>query len=302
MRDLKATKPVAITFGSTLGRFSDRIANGSFAIDGKQYSLNLNDDNDHLNGGNKGFDKQVWATEEIVDANAVGVRMSLNSPDGDEGYPGNCLASVTYLLNNDNQLSVKFTAQSDAATPINLTNQLFWNLNGHANGTVATHQLQIDADQRLVLDSRQLPTGETQSVANTRFDFRELTSVGQFDHQNASPSSDVVSLTIDDSFRGYKNNFVLNSQTGKLEYAATLIAPKSGRKMEVSTTQPGLLLDSANDLDGQPTSGGLQQHAGITLRTQHHPDSPNQPEFPSTVLRSGKTYEQTTVYSFSLAD
>ena len=288
--------------GATIGRYSDRIANGSFSIDDKPYSLSLNDGKHHLNGGSKGFDKQIWTTEEIEDADAVGVRMSLSSLDGDQGYPGNCSVSVTYLLNNNDQLSIQFEARSDAATQINLANQIFWNLNGDATDSVATHQLRIDSDKRLVLDDQKIATGKIQSVADTRFDFRQLTSVGQFDLLSSSPVSITVPLTIDDSFRGYKDNFVLNSQAGTLAYAATLISPKSGRELEVWTTQPGLHLDSANLLDGQPASGGLQKHAGISLRTQRHPNSPDQPESSSTLLAPGETYNQTTVYSFSIAE
>ena len=289
-------------FGSTLGRFSNRIANGSFSLDSQPYSLSLNDDNHHLNGGSNGFDKRVWSTEEIVDADAVGVRMSLTSPDGDQGYPGTCSVSVTYLLNNDDQLSVEFEAQSNAATPINLSSQIYWNLDGDAADSVATHQLRIDADEHLVLDNKLIPTGETQAVADTRFDFRQLAIIGQYDLITSSPFSIDKPLTIVDTFKGYEEDFVLNSQTGVLAHAATLISPQSGRKMEVWTTQPGLHLDSANLLDGQPASGGLQKHTGISLRTQHHPDSPNRPEFPSTVLQPGETYRQTTVYSFSITD
>ena len=289
-------------FGSTIGRYADRIANGSFSLENQKYSLSLNDSNQHLNGGNHGFDKQIWATEEIVDADAVGVRMSLISADGDQGYPGNCEVSVTYLLNNDDQLSVKFEAQSDAATPINLASQIFWNLNGDATDSVATHLLRIDADQRLVLNEQRIPTGETKSVADTRFDFRLPVTIGQFDHLGSSPVSSTIPMTINSSFKGYQDSFVLNSKTGALAHAATLISPKSGRKVEVWTTQPGLYLDSADQLDGQPASGGLQKHTGISLRTQHHPDSPNRPEFPSTVVQPGETYEQTTVYSFSIVE
>lgn len=289
-------------FGSTIGRFSGRIANGSFSLDGQQYSLSINDDNHHLNGGNNGFDKKIWTTEEIVDADAVGVRMSLTSPDGDQGYPGNCIVSVTYLLNNDDQLSIEFEAQTDKATPINLANQIFWNLNGDAADSIANHQLRIDSDQRLVLNDQQTATGETQPVTDTRFDFRQLTTIGHFDHSTSSPLSIDKPLIITDTFKGYDDDFVLNSQTGALAYAATLVSPKSGRKVEVWTTQPGLHLDSANLLDGLPASGGLQKHAGLSLRTQHHPDSLNRPEFPSAVLRPDETYKQTTVYSFSIAE
>ena len=289
-------------FGSTVGRFSNRIVDGTFSLDNQTYSLSLNDDIHHLNGGSEGFDKRVWLTEEIVDAEAVGVRMSLTSPEGDQGYPGTCSASVTFLLNNDDQLSIKFEAQSSAATPINLSNQIYWNLDGDDAGSIAAHQLRIDADERLVLDDTLAPTGETQPVADTRFDFRQLTTIGHFDLLISSPVYLDKPLTLDGTFRGFQDDFVLNSQSEGLAHAATLISPQSGRKMEVWTTQPGLHLDSANLLDGQPASGGLQKYAGISLQTQHHPDSPNRPEFPSTILRPGETYQQETVYSFSITD
>ena len=289
-------------FGSTIGRFSNRIANGKFLLDGNPHSLSLNDENHHLHGGSQGFDKRVWSTEEIVDADSVGVRMSLTSPDGDQGYPGTCLVSVTYLLNNEDQLSVEFKAQSDSPTVVNLTNQSYWNLDGDVTESIASHQLRIDSDQRLVLDEQQIPTGEIQPVVDTRFDFRQLDWVGKFDPITSSPVSIDQPLTIAGTFKGYNDHFVLNSQSGALAFAATLISPKSGRKMEVWTTQPGLCLDSANLLDGLPASGGLPKHSGICLRTQHHPDSPNQPKFPSTVLRPSDTYHQTTVFSFSVVE
>lgn len=288
-------------FGATLGRFSNRIAGGQFSLDGQEYSLSLNDANHHLHGGAHGFNKRVWTTEEIVDADSVGVRMSLISQDGDQGFPGICEASVTYLLNNEDQLSVEFKATTNSPTPINLANQIFWNLDGDVTESIASHLLQINADQRLVLNDQKIPTGDEQPVIDTRFDFRQLNEIGHFDYTSSSPVSVDEPLMIADTFKGYDEDFVLNSQTGALASAATLISPKSGRKVEVWTTQPGLHLDTANSFDGLPASGGLQKHSGISLRTQHHSDSPNQPNFPSTVLRPGETYEQTTVFSFSIA-
>ena len=288
-------------FGSTIGRYSNRIANGQFVLDGQQHSLSLNDDDHHMHGGSQGFDKQIWSTEEIVDADSVGVRMLLTSPDGDQGYPGTCLVSVTYLLNNDDQFSIELEADCDAPTPVNLTQQIYWNLDGNTSESVATHQLQIDADQRLVLNDQQIPTGKLESVTDTRFDFQKLVEVGLFDNSTSSPISIDKPQTIHDTFQGYNDNFVLNSQTGELASAATLVSQKSGRRMDLWTTQPGLHLDTANSLDGLPASGGLQKHTGILLQTQHHPDSPNQPKFPSTILRPGEKYKQTTVFSFSIA-
>lgn len=289
-------------FGAALGRFSNRISEGKFSLDGQQRSLSINQDGHHLHGGAAGFDKHIWSTEEIVDADSVGVRMSLTSQDGDQGYPGTCHISVTYLLNNDDQLSVEFEATTDAPTPINLTNQIFWNLDGDTPDSIASHQLRIDADQRLMLDEHKIPTGQTKPVVDTRFEFRTPAEVGRFDFTSSSPVSIDHPPVIADTFNGYDADFILNSQSGTLASAATLVSPKSGRKMEVWTTQPGLHLDTANAFDGLPASGGLQKHAGISLRTQHHPDSPNQPQFPSTILRPNNTYQQSTVYTFSIAD
>ena len=289
-------------FGAILGRFSNRIANGKFSLDDQEFSLSLNNDNHHLHGGAEGFDKRIWTTEEIVDADSIGVRMSLTSQDGDQGFPGTCETSVTYLLNNEDQLSVEFKATTDSPTPINLANQIFWNLDGDATESIASHQLRINADQRLVLDDQNIPTGDKQPVDDTRFDFRQLNEIGYFDHISSSPVSVDEPLMIADTFKGYDEDFVLNSQTGVLASAATLISPKSGRKVEVWTTQPGLHLDTANSFEGLPASGGLQKHSGISLRSQHHSDSPNQPNFPSTVLRPGETYTQSTVFSFSIAE
>jgi len=289
-------------FGSTLGRFSNRIANGKFSLDGQEYSLSLNDDNHHLHGGAQGFDKRVWTTEEIVDAESVGVRMSLTSQAGDQGFPGTCETSVTYLLNNEDQLSVEFQATTDSPTPINLANQIFWNLDGEATESIASHRLRINADKRLVLDDQKIPTGYEQPVDGTRFDFRQLNEVGHFDYTRSSSVSIDKPLTPTNTFKGYDEDYTLNSQTGALASAATLISPKSGRKVEVWTTQPGLHLDTANTFAGLPASGGLQKHSGISLRPQHHADSPNQPDFPSTILRPGETYTQTTVFSFSIAE
>lgn len=287
-------------FGSTLGRFSNRIANGQFSLDGQEHSLSLNDESHHLHGGAEGFDKRIWSTEEIVDADSVGVRMSLTSQDGDQGYPGTCQISVTYLLNNEDQLSVEFEAATDAATPVNLSSQIYWNLDGDAAESVTKHQLQIDADQRLILDGQKIPTGDFQPVVDTRFDFRKLNEVGDFDLKTSSPVSIDEPLTMANTFKGFDDFFVLNSQSGTLASAATLVSPRSGRKVEVWTTQPGLQVETGNSFDGLPASGGLQKHAGISLRTQHHPNSPNQPEFPSTILRPGDSYKQMTVYSFSI--
>ncbi|MCL4148323.1 UNVERIFIED_CONTAM: hypothetical protein GTU68_007580 [Idotea baltica] len=272
-------------FGAVAGRYCNRISAGTFSIDGQAHSLTVNSPPNHLHGGSVGFDKKIWSTEEIVDGESVGVRMSLTSIDGEEGYPGNIEVSVTYLLNNQNELSVEFQATTDAATPVNLTNHAYWNLNGDGKGLVGDHQMQIFADHYLPTDDTSIPTGEFARVRDTRFDFRQAKPL-----QPQSANAPTHPLGSNEQARPAFEEAL----------AATLSCPLSGRKMEVLTTQPGLHLYTANFLDGQPGSGGFDKHAGLCLETQHFPDSPNQPTFPSTILRPGETFKQTTVFRFSV--
>lgn len=286
-------------FGASVGRYCNRVANGRFVLDGKTIELSVNDGVNHLHGGKVGFDQRLWSSEEIVDADAVGVRMSLVSEDGDQGFPGNCTVSVTYLLNNDDELSIEFTAACDAATPINLTNHTYWNLDGAGVSRIYNHVLSIEADQVLELDEQDLPTGGYVDVQNTRFDFTSPRTIHPFNL--GSSVGEAVSEAVG-KFAGYDNNFCLRSQTGVLMPGARLYSPASGRQLNIKTTEPGLQFYTGNFLDGLPGSGGFERHTGLCLETQHYPDSPNHAEFPSTILRPGKPFKKTTIISFSVVD
>jgi aldose 1-epimerase len=284
-------------FGAAVGRFCNRIAGSKFSLNGREYVLSANDGPNHLHGGEVGFDKRIWSTEEIVDADAVGVRMSLISEDGDQGYPGNCTVSVTYLLDNDNQLTVEFAAESDSETPVNLTNHTYWNLDGAGEGLIVDHVLQIESDQILEFNDQNLPTGRVLDVNGTRFDFSSANKIISAD---VEAIGDEPGVDPKEKFSGYDHNFCLRSQSGSLAAAALVYSPKSGRQLEIATTQPGVQFYTGNFLDGQPGSGGFEKHSAFCLETQHYPDSPNQPEFPSTVLGPGKPLKQTTVFKFSV--
>lgn len=286
-------------FGASVGRYCNRIANSKFTLDGKIFELSANDGTNHLHGGKVGFDRRLWATEEIVDSDAVGVRMTLTSEDGDQGFPGNCKVSVTYLLSNDNQLSIEFVAESDAATPINLTNHTYWNLDGAGDSPIYDHVLNIESDRILEFDDQNLPTGQYVDVKGTRYDF---TAPRPIHKPMSSESVDGDAAEPADDFAGYDHNFCLRSQSGNLAPAARVYSPGSGRQMEIKTTEPGLQFYTGNFLDGLPGSGGFEKHTGFCLETQHYPDSPNQPEFPSTILRPGTQFKKTTVISFSVVE
>jgi aldose 1-epimerase len=273
-------------FGATVGRYCNRIAKGKFTLDGKEYTLATNDKENHLHGGKVGFDKVMWQAEEVKTADAVGVRFHRSSPDGEEGYPGNLDVSVTYTLNNANELVIEFTATADKATPVNLTNHAYWNLSG-GTGTILEHEMTIQADKYLPVDAGLIPTGELADVAGTPFDFLKPTAIGARIQQI---KSDPV---------GYDHCYSLKSQDGSLALAARVRDPKSGRVMEVLTTQPGLQFYSGNFLDGQPANGSYPQYSGLCLETQHYPDSPNQPKFPTAILKPGETFHQKTVHRFS---
>ena len=277
-------------FGSTVGRFCNRIANGRFSIDGNEYRLATNNGDHHLHGGNKGFDKRIWQAEKVLDNNAkfVGLRFTLVSDDGDEGYPGRLNVAVEYVLNNDNELKIEFTASTDRPTHVNLTNHNYWNLAGAGSGRIDEHVLKIEADQIVTVDDQSIPTGELLAVEGTPFDFRTESKIGARLHEI---KSDPV---------GYDHNYVLRSGGGELDLAATIRCVETGRKMEIHTTQPGIQFYSGNFLDGQPGSGGFNQHGALCLETQHFPDAPNQPSFASTLLNPGDTYRQTTVHKFSV--
>ena len=288
--DMQGIEACTSYFGSTVGRFCNRIANGKFSIDGNEYTLATNDGKNHLHGGTIGFDKRMWQSERVLDneGNSVGVRFSLVSDDGDEGYPGKLEVSVEYTLNDMNELRIEFTATTDQPTHVNLTNHNYWNLRGAGSGKITDHLLKIEADEYLPVDQQSIPTGEMATVNETPFDFRMESEIG---NRLNEIKSDPV---------GYDHNYVLRSEIGKLNLAATVYCPKSGRRMEVRTTQPGIQFYSGNYLNGQPGSGGFEQHGGFCLETQHFPDAPNQSRFASTLLKPGETYRQTTVHRFSV--
>jgi aldose 1-epimerase len=286
-------------FGAIVGRYGNRIAGGCFALDGMEYTLAVNDGMHHLHGGERGFDKVVWDAETrsngVAGGPEAGVVFSFVSPDGDEGYPGALSVRVTYALTSDAALRIDYEARTDAPTVVNLTHHGYWNLAGHGMGDVLEHELSIAASRFTPVDETLIPTGELRSVEGTPLDFRSPTAVGSrieaHDEQLGFGG-------------GYDHNFVLDGWKGEEapKPAAVLRDPASGRTMEVLTTEPGLQFFSGNFPDWRTVGkgGAVYGHrTGLCLETQHFPDSPNQPAFPSTVLRPGETYRSTTVYRFS---
>ncbi len=294
LEDYLAASPY---FGALIGRYGNRIAGGKFTLDGKTYTLATNNDPGgvpcHLHGGKVGFDKVVWDAQAIVKNGAVGMRLHYLSRDGEEGYPGNLDVTVHYWLTDGNVLRIEYEATTDQATPVNLTQHSYFNLAGHNSGTILDHELMIDAHYITPVDKGLIPTGEMMPVEDTPFDFTMPTAIGKrvnADHQQIEFGP------------GYDHNWVLTGWDGKLRPAATVYEPRSGRFMEILTTEPGFQFYSGNFLDGSNVGKGghaYQHRTGICLETQHFPDSPNQPKFPSTILRPGEVYRHTTEYRFS---
>ena len=278
-------------FGALVGRFANRIRGASFELDGVRYQLARNLGDDHIHGGERGFDKVVWQAQPFQNEKAVGLRLTYHSPDGEEHYPGALDTAVTLSLNDDNALRLDYRATTGAPTIVNLTNHSYFNLAGQ--GTILDHVAMIDADAFTPMDSTLIPTGELRDVTGTPFDFRQPTAIG------ARINAD------DDQIRkggGYDHNFVLNGAPGTLRLAARVTEPSSGRVLEVLTTQPGVQFYTGNVMETASAGKGGQvypDHGGFCLETQHFPNAPNQPNFPSVVLRPGEEYNQTTVFRFS---
>ena len=296
--DMDGYQACTAFLGSTVGRYANRIANGEFSIDSVPFQLAKNDGNNHLHGGESGFDKRIWDSQKLEQDGEVGVRFSLISKDGDEGYPGNLDVTVEYTLNNNNELRITYSATTDQTTHVNLTNHAYWNLAGATAESILNHEVFINADRFVTVNSESIPTGVAE-VADTPLDFREPQTIGsRLDQIESKPI-------------GYDHCFVIKhgnagaasqgSTSNNLVMAATVFAAESGRKMDVLTTQPGVQLYTGNYLDGQPSSGGFEQHQALCLETQSFPDSPNRQDFPSTLLRPGQRYLHTTVYRFSVA-
>ena len=286
-------------FGAIVGRYGNRIAGGRFTLDGTTYKLAVNNGPNSLHGGLRGFDKVIWDATPFRNASGAGFTLDYTSKDMEEGYPGTLRTRVTYTLTDDDKLIVDYQATTDKPTPINLTQHSYWNLAGDGTRDILGHELTLNADSMTPVDSTLIPTGEITSVAGTPFDFRTSTAIGaridQKDNQQIRFGG------------GYDHNFVLNrggAAADALVHAARVVEPTTGRTLDVSTTEPGIQFYSGNFLDGSITgkAGHVYRHRyGLALETQHYPDSPNHPNFPSTILRPGQTYRSRTVFQFGVA-
>ena len=280
-------------FGAVVGRYGNRIAKGRFTLDGQNYQLDINNGVNSLHGGRTGFHNRVW---KVIDADSSSITLSYLSVDGEEGYPGSVTTSITYSLTEDNELKMEYTITTDKATVVNVTNHNFWNLNGEGSGTINNHQLMIAAEQYLEVDSTLIPTG-TVKVENTPFDFRTYHAIGK----RLSIKNPQLEYGI-----GYDHNFVLDKGlTNQPDLVASVKGDQSGIQMDVYTTEPGMQFYGGNVMKGKHTlkSGARDEfQTAFCLETQHFPDSPNQPEFPSTVLTPGSVYKSSTIYKFGISN
>lgn len=275
--------------GCIVGRFANRIANAAFTLNEKIHQLNANNNGNSLHGGLKGFDKAIWLAKKGKDNNSI--TLSYDSPDGEEGYPGNLFVTVTYTLTENNSLRIDYVAETDKDCPVNLTNHTYFNLSAATEKDIQSHELKIDADAFTELNQNLIPTGTYLPVEKTALDFRESKLIGK---------------AISQTKEGYDHNWILNTGFSRTTPQARLYHPASGRQLEVFTTQPGIQIYTANHLDGtlQHTKKKIKygKFAGICLETQHFPDSPNQPGFPNTILKAGETFTETTIFRFSVFD
>ncbi|HQU82916.1 MAG TPA: aldose epimerase family protein [Pyrinomonadaceae bacterium] len=291
--DLKGYENDNAFFGGIIGRFGNRIAKGKFSLNGKEYTLAKNNGENHLHGGIKRFDVSVWTAKSSSNKDGAVLELNYLSKDGEEGYPGNLNVKVVYTLTENNELKIEYSATTDQDTVVNLTNHSYFNLRGAGSGTILDHILTINADKFTPTDETAIPNGELRSVANTPFDFLKPTKIGE------RINSDYEQIKIG---KGYDHNYVLNKSFGENSLAATVFETTSGRVMEVFTTEPGVQLYSGNFLDKvKGKNGKIYEYRGaLCLETQHFPDSPNRPDFPTTVLKKGQQYSTTTVYKFSV--
>jgi len=289
MDDLKGYETPVPYFGALIGRYGNRIGKAQFTLEGKTYHLPANDNGNTLHGGNRGFDKRVWSAKPGPGAE---LHLTYVSKDGEEGFPGTLTARVVYSLTDKNELKIDYTATTDKPTVVNLTNHTYFNLAGPGEGTILGHEVTINADRFTPVDAGLIPTGELKAVKGTPFDFTKATAIGARIEQN----DEQLKLG-----KGYDHNWVLNKGNGGLTKAAEVHEPKTGRVMEVWTTEPGLQFYTGNFLDGTLKGKGktFVHRGAFCMETQHYPDSPNKPAFPTTELKPGQTYKTSTVYRFS---